>query len=77
MLWVCMSDFNEVLSLNELDDLRPRPNWQLRNFRNMVDEYAFIDLRCQGYRFTWANNPHNEATYSETRRIGFLLQMIS
>ncbi|KAM7477451.1 hypothetical protein LguiA_025664 [Lonicera macranthoides] len=38
------------------------------NFRDVVDECAFVDLGCQGYRFTWENNHHNEETYGDARQ---------
>lgn len=45
--WYTMAvrgDFNEVLTLDELDGLQSPPNWQLSNFRVIVYECEFVDL---------------------------------
>lgn len=62
-----LGDFNEVLSLEELNGLQPRPNWQIRNFIMVVDNCALANLGWHGYTFTWSNNHDNSATYGEAR----------
>lgn len=54
--WLCARDFNDVLSLDELDGLQPRPNWQMRNFRDVVDACGFVDLGWHVHKYTWVNN---------------------
>ncbi|KAM7513296.1 hypothetical protein LguiB_012171 [Lonicera macranthoides] len=66
-LWLCLGNFNEVLSLDELVGLNPHPNWQLRNFRNLVDECGFTDLGWTGHKYKWGNNHSNMESYGEAR----------
>lgn len=42
--WVCMSDFNETMYGDENYSRSARPEWQMRAFREVVDECAFQDL---------------------------------
>ncbi|KAL0359841.1 UNVERIFIED_CONTAM: hypothetical protein Sangu_0833500 [Sesamum angustifolium] len=36
--WLCAGDFNEILDNSEKRGYLPRPNWQMRNFRNALLE---------------------------------------
>lgn len=56
-----------MLSLDELEGLNPRPNWQIRNFPNVVDECRFTHLGWNGHKFMCTNNHDNEDTYGEAR----------
>lgn len=42
--WLCMGDFNETLYASEHFSRAARPEWQMRNFREVVDECRFQDL---------------------------------
>ncbi|KAA8517928.1 hypothetical protein F0562_015384 [Nyssa sinensis] len=56
LLWLCFGDFNEMLSLNEKRGMASTPNWQLRSFREVVNDCGFRDLGFSGFPFTWSNN---------------------
>lgn len=60
-----MGDFNEVLSNDEIEGDSSRPNWQTRNFRNVVNGCGFVDLGWQGYKYIWVNNHDNPSSYVE------------
>ncbi|GAA0183661.1 hypothetical protein LIER_42442 [Lithospermum erythrorhizon] len=54
---VYMGDFNEVLSCTEYVSQRcQRPKWQMDQFRQVVLECGLVDMRYNGYWFTWCNN---------------------
>ncbi|GAA0157530.1 hypothetical protein LIER_14782 [Lithospermum erythrorhizon] len=52
-----MGDFNEILNNNEYASQRPlRLNWQMEQFHPVVLHCGLIDIRYNGYQFTWCNN---------------------
>ncbi|RYR42375.1 hypothetical protein Ahy_A08g038844 [Arachis hypogaea] len=55
-----IGDFNDVLSQEEKVRLHPKPQNQVRDFKNFVDSNALIDLELKGGRFTWFSNLRNE-----------------
>ncbi|KAL9669517.1 hypothetical protein QQ045_007064 [Rhodiola kirilowii] len=54
--WVVLGDFNEVLSLNEVRGERARHNWQIANFKRVVEDCGLSDLGFTGYPFTYSNH---------------------
>lgn len=54
--WMCIGDFDDILSQNEKEGLRPRENRQIENFRKFIDENGLLDMKLNGCRFTWSNN---------------------
>ncbi|XVF71729.1 hypothetical protein PTKIN_Ptkin12aG0063000 [Pterospermum kingtungense] len=52
-LWLCPDDFYEILWSFEKSGDFPRPKWQMKNFRNTVDECGLVDLGFIGKWFTW------------------------
>ncbi|CAM8923717.1 unnamed protein product [Rhodiola kirilowii] len=53
--WVVMGDFNEVVSLKEIWSRCGRSNWQMTNFRQVLEDCQITDLGYQGYPFTYSN----------------------
>ncbi|KAL9681842.1 hypothetical protein QQ045_013631 [Rhodiola kirilowii] len=53
--WVVMGDFNEVVSLKEVWGRGGRPNWQMANFRQALEECHLADLGYVGSPFTYSN----------------------
>ncbi|KAL0315227.1 UNVERIFIED_CONTAM: hypothetical protein Scaly_2876400 [Sesamum calycinum] len=59
--WVCGDDFNAIISDSEKDGILPTPQWQLRSFRQALDDSGLFDVGFMGFPFTWSNNretPH-------------------
>ena len=52
MPWLCASDFNEIAKTYEKMGGRLRPNVQIKNFRDVLDECGLMDLDFVGYKFT-------------------------
>ncbi|XP_074282902.1 uncharacterized protein LOC141607451 [Silene latifolia] len=52
--WVCIGDFNEVLFMTEMKE-GVRPQWQMNNFREAVDDCGLRDVDFEGYMFTYDN----------------------
>ncbi|XP_074283980.1 uncharacterized protein LOC141608536 [Silene latifolia] len=52
--WVCVGDFNEILSANEMKG-GSRAQWQMNNFRDAMDDCGLVDVQFEGYAFTWDN----------------------
>ena len=53
--WMCIGDFNETLVGSEHFSRTPRPEWQMRAFREVTDECALSDLGWSGTEYTWDN----------------------
>ncbi|KAL0370779.1 UNVERIFIED_CONTAM: hypothetical protein Sangu_0396000 [Sesamum angustifolium] len=59
--WMCVGDFNAILSNLEKDGTLPTPQWQLRAFREALTDCDLHDVSFAGFPFTWDNNreyPH-------------------
>ncbi|XP_074284297.1 uncharacterized protein LOC141608848 [Silene latifolia] len=52
--WICIGDYNEILYANEMKGGQ-RAQWQMDNFREAVDDCGLVDVRYEGYSFTWDN----------------------
>ncbi|XP_075668715.1 uncharacterized protein LOC142638569 [Castanea sativa] len=52
--WVCIGDFNEVLSVTEKEGGANRSSRQIANFRQCLDSNGLRDLGFTGSWFTWA-----------------------
>ncbi|KAL0361161.1 UNVERIFIED_CONTAM: putative mitochondrial protein [Sesamum radiatum] len=58
--WLCVGDFNKVLHQTEKTGI-PRPGWQIRDFREALDQSNLSDLGYRGHRYSWWNrrlSPH-------------------
>ncbi|KAM3311944.1 hypothetical protein ACQJBY_032129 [Aegilops geniculata] len=53
--WLCVGDFNETMYETEHFSRSERPEWQMRAFRDVIDECSFQDLGWSGVPFTWDN----------------------
>ncbi|RYR56284.1 hypothetical protein Ahy_A05g022025 [Arachis hypogaea] len=56
---VFIGDFNDILSQEEKIGLHPKPQSQVREFRQFVDMNYLMDLDIKGGRFTGFGNPRN------------------
>ncbi|XP_074318804.1 uncharacterized protein LOC141655634 [Silene latifolia] len=52
--WVCIGDFNEVLFATEMKG-GVRPQRQMNNFREAVDDCGLRDVEFEGHMFTYDN----------------------
>ena len=55
MPWVCMGDFNEILSCSKKWGGLERPQQQNEGFRRVVNVCGFLDLGYEGPDFNWCN----------------------
>ena len=62
--WICIGDYNEVLSQNEFQGYGPRNNWQIMNFRQALMDSNLHDLGYEGFTYTWCHSQ----TYPNTIR---------
>ena len=53
--WICIGDFNEILLANEKQGGEPRSEWQMVNFREVLDNCRLRDMGFKGARFIWCN----------------------
>ncbi|RYR42019.1 hypothetical protein Ahy_A08g038468 [Arachis hypogaea] len=54
-----IGDFNDILSQEEKIGLHPKPQSQVREFKQFVGMNYLMDLDLKGERFTWFSNPRN------------------
>ncbi|KAL0327022.1 UNVERIFIED_CONTAM: hypothetical protein Sangu_1780200 [Sesamum angustifolium] len=57
--WLCAGDFNEILDQSEKLGGLARPMWQIRKFREALEQCELVDLGFAGTPFTWCNR-HSE-----------------
>ncbi|KAL9677471.1 hypothetical protein QQ045_005703 [Rhodiola kirilowii] len=53
--WIVMGNFNEITFSWEMESKRVRQAWQMRNFRECLEECELVDLGCSGTPFTFSN----------------------
>lgn len=53
--WVVLGDFNEIMFSTEMRGERVRPSYQMRNFREVLQECALSDLGWERTPFTFTN----------------------
>ena len=53
--WICIVDFNETLFESEHFSRTPRPERQMRAFREVMDECTLTELGWLGLEYTWDN----------------------
>jgi hypothetical protein len=56
-----MGDFNETLYAHEHFSRVARPEWQMRNFRKVIDDCMLQDLGLSGTAYTWDNRQDGDA----------------
>ncbi|CAM8939724.1 unnamed protein product [Rhodiola kirilowii] len=59
--WVVIGDFNEILCSSEVQGGRGRQNWQMENFRSVLNDCNLNDLGFSGYPFTFSNRRSGDA----------------
>lgn len=57
--WVCIGDFNDILSQAEKEGLRPQQTSRIDLFRDLLNDTGLMDLDLKGNKFTWRSNPRN------------------
>ena len=63
--WVCLGDFNEILSFDEKKGGNPRQVTPMLAFRHTLLQCGLADLGFRGYWFTWRNGRYGVAFMEE------------
>ncbi|KAK4274665.1 hypothetical protein QN277_017856 [Acacia crassicarpa] len=73
--WMCIGDFNDILSQHEKSGGRPHPWRRILNFKCLLADCELEDLGYNGPTFTWCNNRDFPDTIHERidRALGNLL----
>jgi hypothetical protein len=58
--WLCVGDFNEVLSGDEYFGAHSRERWQVDAFQQTVEDCRLMDLGFQGLPYTWDNRQEGD-----------------
>ncbi|XP_074287960.1 uncharacterized protein LOC141613122 [Silene latifolia] len=58
--WVCIADFNKITYSTEMKG-GSRPQWQMNNFRNALDDCVLRCISWEGYNFSFDNGQIGEA----------------
>ena len=58
--WLCIGDYNEIVSRMEKSGGSLRPTRQMDRFRSVIHTCGFIDLGFVGPPYTWSRNHHVE-----------------
>ena len=67
--WVCIGDYNEIISSEEKYGRHPKPLPPMVEFRNTLLHYGLIDLGFSGYPYTWQNGPKLQPTINKTKKL--------
>uniref|UniRef100_A0A803PWX1 Reverse transcriptase domain-containing protein n=1 Tax=Cannabis sativa TaxID=3483 RepID=A0A803PWX1_CANSA len=62
--WLCVGDFNEIVSLAEKIGGRDRPPEAMDGFKEVIDDCRFIDFGSSKHELTWCNE-HNSSQIME------------
>ena len=54
--WLCLGDFNEILSQEEKQGIHLQPVRQMLEFRDTITACNLIDIGYRGPPYTWNNN---------------------
>ncbi|KAF7151544.1 hypothetical protein RHSIM_Rhsim02G0152800 [Rhododendron simsii] len=69
--WLCMGDFNQVLTVDDkIGGLEPSQN-MLSSFHDMISSCGLVDLEFKGPRFTWRNNRSEDSFIMERIDMAF------
>src|SRR4051812_14952542 len=61
--WLCLVDFNEILSDDEKLGGVPRPQQCINEFQAALDGCGLCDIGYEGDKFTWRNHSSTLDTY--------------
>ncbi|KAL8527689.1 hypothetical protein ACS0TY_005506 [Phlomoides rotata] len=58
--WVCIGDYNDLLSSSDKRGRVEHPQWLFSGFRDAVNDCGLVDVPLTGYSFTWfrGRNPN-------------------
>lgn len=51
--WICMGDFNKLLSVTEKTGTTNRSVTHMEAFQQALDDYGLFDINFKGFPFTW------------------------
>lgn len=54
--WLCIGDFNDLLSQDDKIGLHEHPDWCIRGFREVVVDCNLLDMPLLGYLYTWSQS---------------------
>lgn len=63
--WLCVGDFNEIISLSEKSNRSVRSSSQMSSFRRALEDCKLEDLGFVGSKFTWWNGRYGPASNRE------------
>ena len=63
--WMCIGDYNEILTFEEKNGTNPRPLPSMLEFQSTLLFCGLIDLDYSGYLFTWQNGRFRVAYVEE------------
>ncbi|KAG8652544.1 hypothetical protein MANES_06G103266v8 [Manihot esculenta] len=58
--WVCLGDFNDILSPSEKRGGRPQPSRLINGFRDALCDSGLIEFPMTGYPFTWEHGRNSD-----------------
>lgn len=61
--WLCLGDFNEILTCDEKMGGAARPQQYLDSFREALETCDLGDIGYEGDKFTWRNHSKEMASY--------------
>ncbi|KAH7855081.1 hypothetical protein Vadar_021032 [Vaccinium darrowii] len=69
--WLCIGDFNEILSIEDKKSGNPPCPRRLASFHTMLNECDLVDLEFKGPKFTWRNRRTDEGLIMERLDMAF------
>ena len=65
MPWLCIVDYNEILTSDKKQGRIPKPSRLMENFQSVLIQCGLVDLDYHGNKFTWGNGKHGKTFVQE------------
>ncbi|KAL8476214.1 hypothetical protein ACS0TY_028757 [Phlomoides rotata] len=72
--WLCVGDYNDLLTVADKKGRHDHPNWLFQGFRSVVSDVGLFDLPLIGHSFTWIRSRGKENEVDERLDRGMATQ---
>ncbi|CAA0838462.1 DNAse I-like superfamily protein, partial [Striga hermonthica] len=69
--WFIIGDWNDIISNSEKKGGNKRSDASLRGFKDFINRMAMMEVKMEGYKYTWCNNRSSEGLVEAKLDRGF------